>query len=550
MEKKFITRIISLYLLFFLLLIIIVIRCYYLFVKNRDFLLIQGSSRIVRTIPINSHRGIITDRNGLALSVSTPVKSLWINPKYFVIDNLKINKLAKILQISPERLNHKIIQAKNKEFIFLQRQLSPEMVEKITKLQIKGINFQNEYKRFYPAGEVTSQLIGLTNIDNIGQEGIEYSLNDILQGSPGSQLVLKDRFGHIFKTVEQIKPAIQGKDIHLSIDLRIQYIAYRILKESVIKYNAAGGSLVLIDASTGEILADVNSPSQNPNDKRRHIKLENMRNRVITDTFEPGSTMKAFSMAAILKKNMPINTVIDTNPGWINIQHKIIHDVHNYGKLNLSEIIKKSSNIGIIKLILPYGNDYITNVFHKFGFSQTTNTYFKGESNGWINNFSSNDKVSLASLSIGYGISSNLLQLAQGYAILANNGIQQQLSFIKKNSIEKGKKIINPKIAKIIKSMLHSATEYKGTAYKARIKGFEIAGKTGTSRRVVNGNYDIHSHNAIFVGMAPYPNTRYVMAIIIRDPQKNGFYGGQIAAPIFARIMNNVLQLMAIYPNA
>ena len=516
---------------------------------NHAFLEKQGEARMVRTENIQAHRGMITDRNGEPLAVSTPVVTLWANPKVLGQDAESWRAVARAMSWSEKELTEKMAQYNGKEFMYLRRQLSPAEAETVLAQNIDGVYGQREYKRFYPAGEVAAHLVGFTNIDDIGQEGVELGFNDSLTGVAGKRRVVKDLKGRMVKDLGLQKPEQHGLDIALSIDLRVQYFAHTILKKIVTDFEAQGGSAVVIDVKTGEILAMVNWPSFNPNN-RTGIKPQQMRNRAMVDVFEPGSTMKPLTMSAALEsgKWRPEMT-IDTNPGSINIQGKLLKDHNNYGLITLPTVIQKSSQVGIVKIALSLEPNAVRNMFYRFGLGQATGTGFPGESIGVLPSYSRWRDLDRATLAFGHGVSVTTLQLTQAYSVFANNGLRRPVSILRQNEIKPGEQILSSAIVQEIIPMLESVTKPGGTGTRARVPGFRVAGKTGTVHKLGPGGYSADRYLAVFAGIAPVSDPRYAMAVMIDEPSAGKYYGGEVAAPVFGQLMQGVLQLMGAVPD-
>jgi len=515
---------------------------------NKDFLQKQANARHLRVIPISAHRGMIKDRNGEPIAVSTPVDSVWVNPKIFNANRSHWAKLATLLNIKVSKLNKLISKRLHKEFVYVKRRISPELSKKVLALKIPGLSLQREYRRYYPMAEVAAHVLGFTNIDDQGQEGIELAYNEHLTGTPGKKRVMKDRLGHVIKDIEQIKAPAPGKDIELSIDGRLQYLAYRELKRAVFKHKAKSGSVVILDINTGEVLAMVNQPSFNPN-KSYKTKSGSYRNRAVTDTFEPGSTVKAFTIAASIENGrVSPNTVIDTSPGYFMVSGNTIRDVRDYGKITVSTIITKSSNIGASKLALDMKPESLWRVFSNVGFGNDSESGFPGESTGLLNHFSQWKKIDNVTLSFGYGLSSTALQLAHSYTAFSSNGEIPAVTFLKRkeNEIIGKDKVFKNKTVKQVLKMLESVISKEGTGINARVVGYRVAGKTGTVKKASIGGYSDDNYIASFVGLAPVSNPKIVMAVVINEPGGEEYYGGAVAAPVFSRVMSGALRILNV----
>lgn len=516
---------------------------------NHAFLEKQGNARTVRTESIPAVRGMITDRNGEPLAVSTPVVTLWANPKVLGQDAENWNAVGRAMEWSEQELREKIAQYGNKDFMYLRRHLSPNESEKILGKNIDGVYGLREYKRFYPAGEVAAHLVGFTNIDDKGQEGIELAFDEALTGKEGKRRIVKDLKGRIVKDLGLQQPEQQGVDLALSIDMRVQYFAHTILKQIVSDFDAQGGSAVVIDVETGEVLAMVNSPSFNPNN-RAGIKPQQMRNRAMVDVFEPGSTMKPLTMSAALEsgKWRP-DMVIDTNPGSINIQGKVLKDHNNYGLLDLTKVIAKSSQVGTVKIAMSLEPNAVRNMFHRFGLGQATGSGFPGESVGVLPSYQRWRDLDRATLAFGHGVSVTTLQLAQAYSVFASHGVRRQVSLLRQEELKSGEQVVPEAVVRQVVPMMEAVTQPGGTGTRARVAGFRVAGKTGTVHKLDAGGYSADRYVAMFAGIAPVSNPRYAMAVMIDEPSAGKYYGGEVAAPVFGRLMQGVLQLMGVVPD-
>ncbi len=550
-EKVSVWRVFFILLLFALAAVGLVSRLIYLNIIDRPFLLSQSKSRIMRTLTIPAYRGMIVDRLNSPLAISTPVTTICANPKLYNATLKQSALLAKALRVNNAVLHQKISRAQklHKEFLYLKRRLSPAVAKKIIKLNIPGVFSLQEYKRYYPEGAVAAHVVGLANIDDQGQEGLELAYNRWLSGQAGKKEVIKDRLGRTIANVGLLKKPEQGKELVLSLDHRIQYLAYRTLKAQVKKYHAKSGSVVVLDAKTGEILANVNQPSYNPNDPyKKHDGR--FRNRALTDIFEPGSTMKPFTIALALdsKKYTPDSTV-DTNPGRMLVGgYTIKDDGLNYGVINLTQVLQKSSNIGAAKIMLSLSPMRYWELLRQFGFGQRSATGFPGEVSGTLVARQNWYPSVVATLAYGYGIAVTALQLAHGYQILANHGIKMPLTFLKRHTAISGTRVIAAKVANEVVKMLETVVQKGGTGWRAHINGYRVAGKTGTAYIASKAGYDKHRFIASFVGVAPVSNPRLVVAVIIRDPQQQHF-GGIVSAPVFAKVMSGALRILNIPPD-
>lgn len=529
-------------------LLVLVIRGYDLQVLRRDFLSLQGDARRQRVVEIPAHRGMITDRNGEPLAISTPVDSVWVNPSQFLENPDSLHILAKKLRLNPKTLQEKLSKADSREFAYVKRQLPPAEAQEVVDMGLPGVFLQREYRRYYPAGEVAAHVLGFTNIDDQGQEGLELAFNDWLRGEPGRKRVVRDRLGYIVEDIESIKPASPGRDLRLSIDKRLQYLAYRELKVAVQKHQADSGSLVMLDSFTGEVLAMVNQPAFNPHN-RDDFRGELYRNRAITDVFEPGSTMKPFTIAAALEHgHARVGTKIDTAPGFIKISGHKIRDARNYGLLDIKGILQHSSNVGAIKLALDMPAGDLWHTYIRFGFGQGTGSGFPGESPGVLQDFDSWAKIEQATLAFGYGLSTTATQLVHAYSILANGGYDLPVSFIFKKSPAEGTRVLSEQTAEQIRAMLATVVEEGGTGVQANVPGYKIGGKTGTARQATAQGYSEEDYFSLFAGFAPLSDPRLVLVVVINRPQGQ-YSGGQVAAPVFAAVMEDALRLLNVPPD-
>ncbi|HMW49225.1 MAG TPA: penicillin-binding protein 2, partial [Cellvibrionaceae bacterium] len=489
------------------------------------------------------------DKNRL-LAVSTPVQSIFVNPQK--VDSKDFPRLAKALKLTTVEIEKKIAANADRKFIYLARKLPPHDAEEITQLQIPGVGVEEEYERYYPAGEVAAHLVGFTNIDDHGQEGMELALDSWLTGSPGTKEVIKDLKGNVVKELGLKKSAVAGKDVQLSIDLRLQYVAHKALKAQVEERGALSGSVVVLNAKTGEILAMANQPSFNPNN-RTNVPLNNLRNRAITDVVEPGSTIKPFTvMAALETGRYKPDTIINTSPGYLQVGSKTLKDKHNLGPIDLTTIIQKSSQIGISKLALDLEPQSVRDLLHKSGFGEITGVGFPGESAGVLPSHAKWQPIERATLAFGMGMSATPLQLAQAYLMIANQGRFHSVSLLKKDAKvlddKKPEQIVSPKVAAQMNEMLKTVVQPGGTAYRARLESYSFAGKTGTAHKVDATGYAENKYVAIFAGMAPADNPEIVSVVVINEPTKGSYYGGDVAAPVFAKVADGSLRLLNVPP--
>lgn len=524
-------------------------RSLYLQSFHKRFLQEKGDARYNRTLVLPSQRGKITDRHGELLAISSPVESIWANPSDVKIDGNQTKKIADLLSLKLDVVNKKLANSE-REFVYLKRRVSPELAAEVMRLGVPGVYLQREYKRYYPAGEVTAHLVGFTGIDDQGQEGFELTMNKTLSGKSGSRKVIKDRAGHIIEDLEAVKVPQDGHDVVLSIDRRIQYLAHRELAKAVDKFKAKAGAAIVLDAKTGEVLAMANVPTYNPNNP---VNIQGKsRNRAITDTFEPGSTMKTVTAAAALESGLyRSETKIQTAPGRMTIGSATIHDAHAHGVLTVSEIIQKSSNIGSAKMALSLDKQYMWGVFNLIGFGTKTRIGFPGEASGRLRDFKTWRPIEQATMSYGHGISVTLLQLARAYTVFANDGELKPVSLLKLKEAPVGTQVFSPATAHAVKDMLELVVLPGGTALRAQVLGYRVAGKTGTTHKLSpQGGYEKDKYVGSFVGMAPASNPRLVMAVMIDDPSSGEYYGGTVAAPVFSAVMADTLRMLAIPQDA
>jgi cell division protein FtsI (penicillin-binding protein 3) len=531
----------------------LIARAVHLQVFNRDFLNRQADSRHLRTEKITAHRGAITDRNGEPLAISTPVDSVWANPKELAAAVDSVPRLADALGLDSELLMRRITRSMDKDYLYLRRHLSPDHAERVLALELPGVNVQREYRRFYPAGEVTGHLVGFTNIDDDGQEGLELAFNHWLGGESGAKRVLKDRLGRSIENVESIRPPHPGKDLRSSIDLRVQYLAYRALKASVQRHRANSGSIVVLDVKSGEVLAVVNQPTYNPNDRAQYT-AERYRNRAITDIFEPGSTIKPLVIAAALESGQyEPGSLIDTAPGYLMVGPKRIEDPRNLGRVSLTTVLSRSSNVGATKIAMSLEPDTLWRTMTKFGLGSLTSSGFPGESAGLLTHYNHWQEISQATIAYGYGLSVTPLQLAHAYAALGNDGYMLPVSLVaadQANERKEGTQVLDADIAQAIRQMMVEVVRPGGTGAKASVTGYRIAGKTGTAWKFAAGGYSEDKYLSVFAGLAPASDPRLAAVVIIDEPHGDLYYGSDVAAPVFAEVMTEALRLLAVPPDA
>jgi len=534
-------------LIFFGCSLVLVARAFNLQVMETDFLQGQGEARFLREVTIPSTRGVISDRNGEPLAVSTPVDSVWVHPGQLLEYPEKIRPLARLLGANPDDIERKLTQRANKEFVWLKRRVNPQVTAQIAALDLPGVYLQKEYRRFYPAGEVTSHVIGFTNIDDIGQEGLELAYDSWLAGSPGSKRVIRNRKGEAVEEVDLIRESQPGQDLRITIDRRLQYLAYRELKSTVLKHGARSGSVVVLDVDSGEVLVMVNQPSYNPNNTGHDT--DSMRNRAVTDVIEPGSVMKPIAITSVLEHGIATPTTpVETSPGYIVISGHTVRDHKNYGLLDVTGVITKSSNVGVTQLALQLEPEQMWDTYRRFGFGEATGTGFPGESAGVLRNHRRWRRLEQATISYGYGVSATPLQLAQAYAAIANGGKLRQPTFIQ-GSNNPPISAIDSRIANMVAGMLETVTSEAGTGKRARVANYRIAGKTGTSHKASASGYADSRYVSSFVGFGPASRPRLVCVVVINDPTGDEYYGGLVAAPLFSKVMTGAMRLLNIPPD-
>ena len=527
-----------------------------LHITERDFLQDQGDRRTIRTVPLVANRGLITDRNGEPLAVSTPVQSIWVDPSKISDDPETIKALAKSLELNEEVLIQNLKLKSNLKFHYIKRRLPPSEAEKILRLSVEGVHSQQEYQRFYPQGEVAAHLVGFSNMDDVGQEGLELTYDNWLKGVPGRRQVMQDRRGNIIEELNTIQTAQPGNRLELSIDFRIQNIAYRELKEEFVARRARAASIVILDVNTGEVLAMANQPSYNPNAKSDIKDFSVIRNRAITDVFEPGSTVKAFTIAAALETGLyHPDTIIETSPGWMMVSGNEVKDLFDYGTLTTSGVITKSSNVGSSKIALDIGAEPIRDLLSRLGFGEVLGTGFPGERTGVLPNPRKWGRHVTATFSFGYGLSATALQLASAYSVLADNGIRKPVSLLKLSDEAvidlPRQQVLSPEITVNLRKMLQTVVDADsgGSALEANVPFYSVAGKTGTAHVVGERGYEENLHNSLFVGMVPASNPQIVIVIVVNEPKGEEHYGGQVAAPVFSRVASGAMRILNIAPD-
>ncbi len=523
-------------------------RAAYVQVIENDFYIKQGTKRFARTLELPANRGRILDRNGLLLASSVPAPSIWANPEDIERDPAKLRDLARLLEMSPAELDKKL-QDEDKTFVWLRRQMDEPVVKQILALDIKGVYSIKEYKRLYPEGEAAAHIVGFTNVEDQGQEGVELVFQKALAGKPGSRRVIKDGRHRVIEAVGDVVPPVDGQDIQLSIDSKVQFFAYQKLREAVQEHKAKAGSVVVLDAQSGEVLALANYPSYSP-DKRVNLSGEQLRNRALTDTFEPGSTMKPFPVALALEKRLVRpETPIQTAPGRITITGSTITDAHAYGVLTVNEIIQKSSNVGTVKMAMQMEARELWEMYSAVGFGQKPQVPFPGVVSGRLRPYKTWRPIEQATMSYGYGISGSLFQVARAYTVFARDGEIVPTTLLKTEQQVQGVRVFSADNALAVRKMLAMAAGPGGTAPKAQTVGYSVGGKTGTARKQEGKGYAGKKYRGFFVGMAPIEQPRIVVAVMIDEPSNGRYYGGEVAAPVFSTTVQQTLRLLGVQPD-
>jgi cell division protein FtsI (penicillin-binding protein 3) len=523
--------------------LVLVGRSVYLQSVNTGFLQGKGEARYSRVLEVPATRGRVVDRNGEALAISTPVKSVWAIPEDVSATPAQLKRLAALLSLDPRELGRRL-SAAEREFVYLRRQIPPEAAAGVAGLGIPGIHQQSEFRRYYPGGETTAHVIGFTGVDDAGQEGIELAQQAVLAGAAGSRRVIKDRLGRIVEDVESIRAAQDGRDLTLALDSKIQNLAFGALKAAVDAHRAKAGAIVVLDVRTGEVLALANIPSYNPNNRARLTGAQ-LRNRVMTDTFEPGSTLKPFTVGlAIETGRITPQTLIQTSPGSLTIANYTIHDAHPGGAMTVAQVIQKSSNVGAAKIALALPREEMHDLFKRVGFGAAPRLGFPGEAVGKLREAKTWRPVEQATMAYGHGISVSLIQLARAYTVFARDGDLAPLSLLKTGASAAGQRVFSPEVARALRDMLESAVQPGGTAPRARVVGWRVGGKTGTAHKQENGGYAAHKYVSSFVGFAPVSDPRLVIAVMLDEPSGGQYYGGQVAAPVFSQVMQGALRLL------
>jgi cell division protein FtsI (penicillin-binding protein 3) len=527
----------------------LVARAVFLQVIDEDFLNRQGDARILRDVKLSANRGMVLDRNGEPLAVSTPVDTVWADPRKLAQHPQDFARLAKALDRDPQWLARRVTSSLEREFVYLVRHMRPQDAAKVKALGIPGVDTLREYRRYYPAGEVTGHLLGFTNVDDVGQEGVELAFDQWLGGEAGSMRVMRDRDGRTIEIIERTKAPQPGQDLRTSIDLRVQYLAYRALKQAVLENDARGGSVVVLDVATGEVLAMVNQPAFNPNDREQYLPSR-YRNRATNDFFEPGSSIKPFVVAAGMKTGrFHADTLVDTGPGTFRVGIKTVRDKHNLGMIDVTTVLAKSSNVGVVKIALSLKPQEMWTTLHDLGFGSVTGSGFPGESAGILTGYEHWRSIGQATMSYGYGLSVTPLQLAQAYAVLGTGGIRRPVSLRRVDTPPEGERVLEPAVVKELVRMMESVVSETGTARRAAVMGYRVSGKTGTAWKAANGGYNATKYMAVFGGLVPASDPRLAAVVVIDEPSAGRFYGGDVAAPVFAEVMSGALRLLAIPPD-
>ena len=517
--------------------------------NHNAFLNEQGDARHLRIETIPAHRGMLLDRNGEPLAVSTPLASVWVNPKKLADSRSRWPELERTLALDPGSIEQVLAGRSNRGFVYVRRHVDPSVAEAVGALGMNGVHLKPEYRRYYPMGRAASHVLGFTGIDDVGQEGLELAFDDALSGESGARRVVKDRLGRIVENLERIRPAYPGRDIVLSIDRRIQSLAYRSLRLGVQRHRARAGSAVVLDVRTGEVLAMANLPAFNPND-RGDRSSRRFRNRAVTDLLEPGSTVKPFTVAAALQAGIVRpDSILDTRPGFMKIGRHTIFDVRNYGVIDVRRVIKKSSNVGAGKLALELPPADLWRMFHRTGFGAPTGSRFPGEAQGTLTDFAGWRKVHRVTLSFGYGLAATPLQIARAYAAFGNGGVLPEISFIRTSGIPSASRAMPASVAAQILGMLEEVVEPGGTAPRARVDGYRVGGKTGTTRKSEAGGYSQDRYHSAFAGLAPMSDPRLSVVVVIDEPGGDAYYGGAVAAPVFSDVVEGSLRVLGIAPD-
>jgi len=528
---------------------LLIARSAYLQIVAADYLQAQGDARYTRELKVSAHRGMILDRNGEPLAISTPVDSVWVHPKEFMQGKKRWPALARLLDLQTAQIASTVQKYADREFAYLKRHISPEVANKVNALAVPGVSLLREYRRYYPLGEVTGHVVGFTNRDDVGQEGVELAYNQHLNGIDGRKRVLRDRYGRAVDDVERIISVVNGQDLTISLDSRIQYLAFRYLKSAVKRHSAKSGSVVVLDALSGEILAMVNEPDFNPNN-RRNLKSAQFRNRAVTDVFEPGSVIKPFTVALALQSGkFGPDTRVDTGPGMLAIGKVVVRDTHNYGLLTVSRVLIKSSNVGAAKIALQLPIQQFRHSLDRLGFGWSTQSGLPGEVTGTLPNRKRWREIEHATLAYGYGLSVTPLQLARAYTALARDGRLIPVSLLRRDHSIAEVQVLPSRVVRELGGMLEAAASEQGTGKLAKIPQYRVAGKTGTVHKLTAKGYADNRYTSVFAGFAPATNPRLVMVVVVDDPQGEKYFGGQVAAPVFSNVMSEALRILNVPPD-
>ena len=521
-------------------------------VVNNEVFQDKGDSVHLKVVAVPAHRGMIVDRNDKPMAISTPVNAIWAKPQQLLLASPeRLSELANVLGIKSGKLLEELNKRADREFMYLKRRSTPKIVEQIKKMNVPGVYLQREYKRYYPAGEVTSHVLGFTDVDDRGQEGLELAYDHWLSGKYGSKRVMQDRMGSVLADVKSIEEARSGGTLTLSLDKHIQYLAYRELKAAVEAHKAKSGSMVVLDAVTGEVLAMVNQPAFNPN-ARSSISNGTFRNRVVTDLMEPGSTVKPFLVAAALDTGRYVsNSLVNTSPGQMYVGRNRVSDIRDYGLIDISTVVQKSSNVGVAKLALDMEKEYIWQKYVDLGFGSTTGAEFPGEQTGYVYDFHRWSRIDQATIAFGYGMSASVLQLARAYTVFANHGQLLPVSMLRLDQAPTGEKVFNAQTMQQVLQMMETVISNEGTAPQAKVPGYRVAGKTGTVKKtdVRSGGYTEDKYLSLFAGLVPVTNPRLIGVVMIDEPQGDDYYGGVVAAPVFSKVMAGALRLLDVKPD-
>ncbi len=524
-------------------------RAFELQVVQRDFLTAEGNKRALRTVTVPAHRGALRDRHGDPLALSAPVESLWVIPAELLAAPEYLPALSKLLEFGPGELRKFLGARRDKHFVYLRRHLNPDEARRVLALKAPGVFSQREYRRYYPAGEVTGHVVGFTDIDGRGQEGMEGALDAPLAGRAGARAVVRDRSGRVIEASGDVEPAVAGRDLALTLDLRLQYVAYRELKAAVTGHRAHGGLIVVLDAHSGEILAMANQPGYNPN-RPEDRDGGGLRNRAVTDLFEPGSTIKPLLIAQALElgKYRP-DSVIDTAPGFFRIGALTVRDTHPQGSVNLARVLSRSSNVGAARIGLALGPDAVWRGYHRFGFGEPVHSGYPGEAAGVLRDADDWGQIATATASYGYGLSVNALQLVRAYAALANDGLLPSLKLVADGATVPPQRAVSVKVARQVRRLMEDVTVGDGTGVQAAVPGYKVAGKTGTVRKHRVGGYAEDRHQSVFIGMVPAENPRLIGLVMIDEPRNKEYYGGEVAGPVFSRVMQSAVRQLQLAPD-